>query len=171
VDNAGVTFADLERLLGAFLVGEWLARVGWSRDDVTGFLEHGIPIEYARTIADVTGGAVPLTFWPKLIHPPKVLHKRLRSSSVNEPSMEKSHRLAISEGHKSKDETFRRAIRKAGFSQNGLAERLGINQAVLSLHRRGVRKIPLARAKRIEALTGWPADAKHWPVGIVTDGE
>lgn len=101
----------------------------------------------------------------------EALHKRLHSSTVNEPSMEKSHRLAISEGHKGDADPFLKAIRAKGFSQNSLAKRVGINQAVLSLHRRELRKIPQARAKRIEALTGWPADAKHWPVGIISDGE
>lgn len=101
----------------------------------------------------------------------ELLHKRLRSSSVNEPTMEKGHRLAISEGHRGEDVAFRKAIHAKGYSQNGLAKKLRLNQAILSLHRRGVRKIPLSRAKAIEALTGWPADEKHWPVGIVSDGE
>jgi ribosome-binding protein aMBF1 (putative translation factor) len=99
------------------------------------------------------------------------LHKRLHESRVNEPSMEKSHRLAISEGHKGDADLFAKAIRKAGFSQNSLAKRLRINQALISLHRKKVRKIPMSRAKDIESLTGWPADAKHWPCGIVSDGE
>jgi hypothetical protein len=85
--------------------------------------------------------------------------------------MEKSHRLAISEGHKGDADLFAKAIRKAGFSQNSLAKRLRINQALISLHRKKVRKIPMSRAKDIESLTGWPADAKHWPCGIVSDGE
>lgn len=93
------------------------------------------------------------------------LHKRLRSSTVNEPKMEKSHRLAISEGHKS-DDAFARAIRAKGFSQNSLAKRVGLNQAVLSLHRKELRRIKRSKAVAIEKLTGWPADGKHWPGGI-----
>jgi len=101
----------------------------------------------------------------------EVLHKRLRPSIVNEPNMEKSHRLAISEGHGRRDDSFRVAIRKAGFSQNQLAKRVGLNQAVLSLHRRELRRIKRSKAEAIERLTGWPADGKHWPCGIVSDGE
>jgi len=101
----------------------------------------------------------------------EVLHKRLRSSTVNEPTMERDHRLAISEGHGTRDAAFRRAIRAKGFSQNALAKRVGMNQAVLSLHRRELRRIKRSKAEAIEKLTGWPADAKHWPCGIVSDGE
>lgn len=99
----------------------------------------------------------------------EVLHKRLRSSTVNEPTMEKDHRLAISEGHR--DDAFSKAIRAKGFSQNLLAKRIGMNQAVLSLHRKNLRRIKRSKAEAIEKLTGWPADAKHWPCGIVADGE
>lgn len=98
------------------------------------------------------------------------LHKRLRSSTVNEPTMDKNHRLAISEGHTGKDDPFAKAIRAKGFSQNSLAKRVGLNQAVLSLHRKGLRRIKRSKAEAIEKLTGWAADAKHWPVGII-DGE
>jgi ribosome-binding protein aMBF1 (putative translation factor) len=101
----------------------------------------------------------------------EVLHKRLRPSSVNEPMMPKNHRLRISEGHKSEDEPFRNAIRAKGFSQNSLAKRVGLNQAVLSLHRKCLRQIKRSKAEAIAKLTGWPADAKHWPCGIVSDGE
>ncbi len=100
-----------------------------------------------------------------------VLHKRLRRATVNDVSMHADHRLAISKGQGDEDRAFRKAIRAKGYTQNALAKAVGINQAVLSLHRRELRKIPLARAQRIEALTGWPADAKHWPCGIVSDGE
>lgn len=100
----------------------------------------------------------------------EVLHKRLRSASVNE-RMDLDHRLAISEGQGKADEAFRKAIRAKNYTQNKLAKAVGINQAVLSLHRQKLRRIPLSRAKDIERLTGWPADAKHWPCGIVTDGE
>ena len=99
----------------------------------------------------------------------EVLHKRLRPSSVNEPMMPKNHRLRISEGHKSEDEPFRNAIRAKGFSQNSLAKRVGLNQAVLSLHRKCLRQIKRSKAEAIAKLTGWPADAKHWPCGIADE--
>jgi hypothetical protein len=98
-----------------------------------------------------------------------VLHKRLRQASVNEPMMDKEHRLAISKGHSGDDDAFSKAIRAKGFSQNTLAKRVGLNQAVLSLHRRSLRRIKRSKAEAIEKLTGWPADARHWPCGIVSD--
>jgi len=156
---------DFFARLGAFLADQWLERVGWSRDTVRGFLEHGIPAEYAASIADVTGGALPVAMWPKLIHPPKALHKRLRSSRTN-VDMHADHRMAISRGHKGTDGAFKKAIGNKGYTQNALARAIGINQAVLSLHRKELRRIPLSRAKAIEKLTGWPADARHWPCGI-----
>lgn len=96
------------------------------------------------------------------------LHKRLQSATVND-RMHADHRLAISKGHK--DDAWTKALRASGFSQNSLARAVGVNQAVLSLHRQKLRKIPMSRAKAIEAKTGWPADARHWPCGIVSDGE
>jgi len=83
--------------------------------------------------------------------------------------MPKNHRLRISEGHKSEDEPFRNAIRAKGFSQNSLAKRVGLNQAVLSLHRKCLRQIKRSKAEAIAKLTGWPADAKHWPCGIADE--
>jgi DNA-binding transcriptional regulator YdaS (Cro superfamily) len=163
-----VTLRDLEAAVGAFLYDEWLKRIGWSRDDIARFFEHGIPAEYAASIADVTVGALPVSAWPKLIHPPKALHKRLRSSRTN-VDMHADHRLAISRGHKGADGAFKKAIDAKGYTQNALARAIGINQAVLSLHRKKLRRIPLSRAKAIEKLTGWPADGRHWPCGIATD--
>lgn len=162
------TVADFDALMGPFLLDEWHAR-GWSREEVRHALEHGIAAEHARDFEKLTKGAVPVSFWPKLIHPPQVLHKRLRSATVNDVSMHAEHRLAISKGHK--DDAWTKALRGAGFSQNSLAKAVGVNQAVLSLHRQKLRKIPLSRAKAIEAKTGWPADARHWPCGIVSDEE
>jgi hypothetical protein len=39
---------------------------------------------------------------------------------------------------------------------------------MLSMHRKAKdgRPIPRDRAEKIEKLTGWPADAAHWPNGI-----
>lgn len=163
--------ADLLAELGQILVGEILERSNWTPELWQSFYDHGIPIEYARWLEKSTGGKFPVSRWPKVIHPPKALHKRLRSSTVNEPSMEKSHRLAISEGHDNRDEAFRKVIRAKGFSQNTLAKRVGLNPAVLSLHRSSLRRIKRSKAEAIERLTGWPADGRHWPGGIVTDGE
>lgn len=155
--------------MGRFLTEQWMSRAGWPRETIAGFLEHGIPVEYARMLDELTRGAVPVSFWPKLVHPPKALHKRLRSSSVN-VDMNADQRLAISRGQAG-DAAFRKAIRAKGYTQNGLARAAGISPAVLSLHRNELRKIPRARAEKIAKLTGWPADAKHWPCGIASDVE
>ena len=168
-----MTFDDFRRRVSAVLFEAWLSEAGLSEDAVRGFLEHGIPAEWAAAIADAFAGAVKVSDWPKVIAAPKhrreVLHKRLRSSSVN-VDMHADQRLAISKGQKG-DEAFRKAIRAKGYTQNGLARAVGISPAVLSLHRNELRKIPKARAEAIQKLTGWPADGKHWPVGIVSDGE
>ena len=99
-----------------------------------------------------------------------VLHNRSHTSRVNSNNMHADHRLAISEG--AKNDPFSKAIRAAKptkFTQNTLAKAVRIPASLLSMYRKGLRKIPLSRAKEIQALTGWPADAKHWPGGIVSD--
>jgi len=98
----------------------------------------------------------------------RVLHNRLQPSTVN-GNMHSAQRLAISAGV-SGDDAFLQTIRSAkpkGYTQNALATAIGVSDGLLSLYRHGKRKIPLKRAKRIEKLTGWPADAEHWPGGIV----
>jgi DNA-binding transcriptional regulator YdaS (Cro superfamily) len=167
-----VTYDEFARRMSAILFDAWVSEAGLSVEQLRGFFPHGIPAEWAEAIADVTAGAIPVSDWPKVIASPRHrrtdLHKRLRSSSVN-GDMNADHRLAISKGAKA--DAFQKAIVARGFSQNSLAKAIGINPAVLSLHRNKLRRIPKARAEEIERLTGWPADAKHWPCGIVGDGE
>lgn len=102
------------------------------------------------------------------LHP---ITKRGRVSS----DMVDSHRIALSESRNRESvDPFLPAIRAAkpkGFTLRSLAAELDISQPTLSAHRLpksnpNHRKIPQARADRIEELTGWPADARHWPCGI-----
>jgi len=148
---------------------KWLEAIPWTREDFKRFWDHGMPIDYARAIEEASEGDVPVTMWPRLIHSPKVLHKRLRSSTVNS-DMHSEQRIAISKGQGG-DPAFRKAIQAKGYTQNALARAVGVSPAVLSLHRNRLRKIPRSRAEAIQKLTGWPADGKHWPVGIVSDEE
>lgn len=67
----------------------------------------------------------------------------------------------------SSDDPFVKTIRAKGLTQNDLARALGIPTSLLSMYRRGTRKIPQDRAATVEKLTGWKADARHWPGGIV----
>lgn len=168
-----VTYDEFVRRMGRILFEAWRSEAGLTDEQLRGFFAHGVPAEWAEAIASVTADEIPVADWPKVIAAPKhrreVLHKRLRSSSVN-VDMNADQRLAISKGQKG-DAAFRKAIQAKGYTQNGLARAVGISPAVLSLHRNELRKIPKARAEAIEKLTGWPADAKHWPVGIVSDGE
>ena len=164
-----MTYDEFVAAMGAFLFEQWRDRIGWTADELRGFFAHGIAIEHAQAIADVTDGRFPVTLWPKLVHPPKLLHKRLRRATVN-VDMNAEQRLAISRGQ-SGDQAFRKAIRAKGYTQNGLARAVGVSPAVISLHRNSLRKIPKARAEAIAKLTGWPADARHWPCGIASDAE
>lgn len=86
-------------------------------------------------------------------------------------NMTPEHKLAISEGRTGRDKFTAkiRAAKPKGYSQNALAKALGIKPSLLSMYRTGERKIPLARAQRVQELTGWPADAAHWPGGILSD--
>lgn len=68
----------------------------------------------------------------------------------------------------------KRPLRKAKpqvFTAQTLAAVLGISQSTVFAHLKekgdvNSRSIPEARALRIQALTGYPADEKHWLCGI-----
>lgn len=94
---------------------------------------------------------------------------RVSSDMVN------SHRIALSESRSKKgSDPFLTAIRNGkprAFTLRGLAAALDISQPMLSAHRKpkghaNSRPIPRDRAEQIAALTGWPADARHWPCGF-----
>lgn len=94
----------------------------------------------------------------------ELLHKRERFGSVSDVTR-KHHGLAIARKAAGTD-PFRRHITDKGISQNKLAKKVGCSDATLSRYRSG-RPIPTTIANRIFAATGWPADAEHWPGGLV----
>lgn len=85
--------------------------------------------------------------------------------------MHSQHKLAISEGRATRDKKFKKTIREAEprYTQAALATAVEMQPSLLSMCRSGERAIYLSRAKRIEQLTGWPADKAHWPGGIIED--
>jgi hypothetical protein len=93
-------------------------------------------------------------------------------SSVNTRSeqMQLESRIAISKGRSARSEdpffVTIRAAKPKGFTLRSLAKRIGEQPSLLSMQRKGDRPIPRARAEEIAKLTGWPADAKHWPGGL-----
>lgn len=167
-----MTFDEFMARAGAFLAIRWLEEIGWNRDTIVGFLEHGIPVDYAKVIASTmidkeTGvSAIPVSLWPKLLHPPKSLTKKLTPVNVNSAVTEE-HRMNIAKGQKPGDK-FMAAITAKGFSQGRLAAALGVKPALLSMYRNGKRPIPQDRADKVQELTGWKATGRNWPGGIVS---
>lgn len=170
------SYDEIEAAIGRALVRRWKREVGWSDDDWSG-LVRAMPEDWAVAIRDITDGEVPLDAWSKLIpspHRKRVLPKRSQKSIVNSNKMNAEHKIAISRGQDPKDE-FVDCVRWAGFTQNGLAEKLEIPKSLLSMHRRrrNARPVPTQRAQRVQQLTkskkypqGWPADDDHWPGGL-----
>lgn len=118
---------------------------------------------------------------------PDAIRERARSialQAITKPAkvmsdMVESHRVALSvsavkrlkRGRSVPDAAFMAAIQAKGYTQATLAAAVGIKQPTLSAHRKAKddpnsRPIPTARAERIQQLTGWPADARHWPCGL-----
>lgn len=77
-----------------------------------------------------------------------------------------THRLNISASRGGSD-PFLRNIRAAGYTLRSLAKECGVSASMLSMNRR-THGVPKARAEKIQALTGWPADRRHWPAGILS---
>jgi len=81
-------------------------------------------------------------------------------------------RLAISAAVSDSD--FLDAIRTGtpeAHTARSLADKIGISVALLCAHRKPAghpnsRPIRRRRARIIAQLTGWPADAAHWPCGF-----
>lgn len=80
--------------------------------------------------------------------------------------MNAEQRLNISRGQNPSD-AWLRAVRKAKYTQNDLARELRIPPSLLSMYRKGLRPIPVERAKKVASLIDWPATAKNWPGGIL----
>jgi hypothetical protein len=98
------------------------------------------------------------------------LHVHSPSVNTRSEQMQLENRIAISKGRSaaSEDPFFAtiRAAKPKGFTLRSLAKRIGSQASLLSMQRKGDRPIPRARAEEIAKLTGWPADAKHWPGGL-----
>lgn len=92
-----------------------------------------------------------------------VLHKRKQSGNVSDVS--KHHALAIARAAAGED-PFLLHLAGKKISQNGLAKKVGCSAAAISRYR-AKRPIPALFARRIQAAVGWPADAEHWPGGVV----
>jgi hypothetical protein len=93
-------------------------------------------------------------------------------------SMVQARRLAISAGLAKGDEFIiyigdakREAEGHKRYSLRSLAKALDIPPSLLSMYRsrKNGRACPTSRAKRIERLTGWPAESVHWPNGLTSD--
>jgi hypothetical protein len=97
-----------------------------------------------------------------------VLHSVEQRSTVKRKmeALTDNHRLNISAGRGGKD-AFLMHIREKGYTLRSLAKALNVSASMLSMNRR-THGVPKARAEKIKALTGWPADGKHWPAGILS---
>lgn len=98
----------------------------------------------------------------------RALREQSKARNVNTSvELAPAHKIAISKASKGKGPFFD-AVRASGLTMRGLAEAVGCLPSLLSMYRRrdDPRPIPRDRAEAIEKLTGWPADAKHWPGGI-----
>lgn len=158
---------DLGDLIRDRLFAAWLKDIGWTPETFDGFA-NGIPVEWARAMAEPPL-SIPVSDWPRLLHGPRVLHKRLQRASVNGTDMDIEQRLAISRGQAKKGDPWAAALRKAKLTQNGLATKLGVSQTLLSLYRKGDRPIPRERADKVASLIAWPVTAKNWPGGILEE--
>lgn len=74
--------------------------------------------------------------------------------------------------HNGRVDPFLASLIAHGYSYATLANELGIKRKTLVRHRtpprvRGGTTVAESIAKRIEQLTGWPADLDHWPRGIL----
>lgn len=100
-------------------------------------------------------------------------------SSVNIPSrvntnMVSVHRVAISKGRSRRNDAFIAHIgnhKPKAYTLRSLAEALNISSSTLHAHRKpkgepNSRPCPVERAETVKRLTGWPADAAHWPAGL-----
>lgn len=173
------TLPEIEAAIALGLFRRWLRSAGADRAAWERQYSVGISRANVQVIAELTDGEVTADDWPHVLPDlhlePGALHNRSRKSRVS--SMQDVHRVAHSKGMKSRD-AFLRAIQKArndtaphGYSMRSLAAALGISPAAVASHRLpksdpNHRPIPAVRAERIQDLTGWPADAAHWPAGI-----
>lgn len=93
-------------------------------------------------------------------------HGEVNSASMPGKQMQQSAetRVAISQASENRagDDAFFKTIRAKGHTLTTLAEAIGESKTLLSLQRKGVKPMPIERARKVQKLTGWPADLKHW---------
>lgn len=156
---------EIDIALARTLIATYLRGARCSREMWRGF-KRAIPEEWADAMAESVP-TLPVTIWPLVIpspHDKGPLHKRSQVSTS--PAVNTEKRLAISRGA-APDDAFMKKARKAGYTMTSLAKKIGIPVSLLSMYRKGLRPCPQERADRIEELTQWPADGKHWPGGLL----
>lgn len=164
------TLAERTAILQQFLFDAWLSKAGIDRDSWLAF-EHGVPVEWAEAIEQITDGALKVSDWPRVIHAPKLLHGSSQKSIVKSNEMHAAQKLAISQGRTDDDDKFADKIQAAGFTQASLAKAVGMTESLLSMCKNGKRAMYLSRAQTIEKLTGYRATRANWRGGLVQDTE
>lgn len=161
-----MTYDEIEETIRREAMKRFLVELEKKGFNLREAYDHGITLEWAEWLE---GWGVPVSAWRRVIHPPQVLHKRRNLSILDNRNMEQAHKLAISRGRSSSkvDPAFKSAYRSKGFTLTSLAAAAECDAPLLSKYRRKLRRIPEERAERIAKLIPWPADAKHWPGGIV----
>ncbi len=109
--------------------------------------------------------------WTRQIEEEERLTVHAKQSSLNSVSMTSAHRIALSKSASDEADRFGATVRAAGYTIRSLAKAVGVSPTILNFHRKpkGEKNsvpIPQARADKIQELTGWKADARHWPAGI-----
>ena len=94
------------------------------------------------------------------------LQKRHQGGNTQE-AMVAAERLRVSQGKRG-DTPLRDAVNTAGLTMRSLAEQLKaegfeVTHSLLSQAQAGKRSISERLARRVEALTGFPATKKSWP--------
>lgn len=178
-----VTYDDFVRLVSAFLYSEWEPAAGLSREMIEGFLAHGIPEEWARVISKGTQGAIPVSFWPRLIPSPKSLSRHGTKGTLGTPNMEAqtaSRGAKVSQARVKGDWPFYRALhkRRLALSEWARAQKrpaVSVESAKSWMKRpgKGGRPTPQVWADAIAAEfkdengeSEVPAVAESWPNGI-----
>lgn len=161
-----MTYEEFEAALQVFLFDEWLRRVGWEKDVVRGFFEHGIPVEYAKLIAETLGPKFPVSIWPKLLHPPKAVSTTINgsrsmfSSKMEIENARASKRVKIAASMTS-DSNAKRALLEANITPKDVAALLGVGHSTVNAWCTGARSIPRCYVNRLREKHRIPANV--WP--------
>ena len=82
---------DIEATIARFMFEEWLFRAGLTLDEWRSMHAHGVPEDWARAVAEVTRGRVPVTDWPRIIPSPKALPRHDTNSTVSPMDVNTQH--------------------------------------------------------------------------------